>query len=155
MIPFATISELIGIGYLIPSGREKTYTTVILLTAVVNVLLNIGFIFALGSIGAAVATAISEVLKNCLLLYFVRNEFSFKELFRPLIKKFIAALVMFAFIFPMSLLAGSSILQLIVIIFVGIILFFTTEWLLKDKEFAILCKYCFNFVKNLFKRKHE
>ena len=156
LIPLISITEMIGVAYLIPSGREKIFTRIILVCSLLNVVLNVGFIYMFGAFGAAIGTAISELAKAIIAIFVVRKELKFKEILKKLTKKIISTGVMIGFVLPMSILSTGSTLSLIAIILSGVIVFFVTEYLLQDEEFLIMARFCLNpFVKLIKKKKHE
>ena len=155
LIPLISITEMIGTAYLIPSGREKLFTRIILISAGVNIALNFLFIWLMGAIGAAIGTIVSELVKATMLLVLIRKELKFKELIISLTKKIASTVVMLMFVLPMSILSNGSTISLIAIVLAGIILFFGVEYILQDKEFINMALYCIRPVLKLFKKKQN
>ncbi|AIC96097.1 flippase [Shouchella lehensis] len=67
------------VGYLLMmSGHEKFYRNNVIISAVLNVLLNLTLIPFLGINGAALSTSISLIVKNILAVLYVRKKISIK-----------------------------------------------------------------------------
>lgn len=94
IIVFIAISNVIGIQYLIALRRQREYTISVIVGALVNIVANLVLIKGFGAFGAAIATVISECMVMITQLYFVRNEFLIKQMFRYLWKYLLASGVM-------------------------------------------------------------
>ena len=88
------IGNVLGTQYLIPTKRQKEYTISVLCGIGVNFILNIILITRYASIGASVATVISELIVIAVQYLFVRNVISIRELLKIAWKYFVAALIM-------------------------------------------------------------
>ena len=66
-------SNVIGTQYLLPVNRVKEFTNSVLLGAIVNIILNIPFIYLWGLKGAMMATVISEFAVTFYQLYKVEK----------------------------------------------------------------------------------
>ena len=137
LIPLISINEMIGTAYLIPSGKEKIFTRIILICALVNIALNFLFVYFFGAIGAAISTAISEGCKTVILLWYVRKEIDLLSMLKRMTKKIIAVAIMFAIVFPMSYISTGTILSLIAIVVSGIVVFFGVEFSINIKNLTI------------------
>ncbi len=76
------VNAIIGnVGYiLMMTGKEKAFQNVIIVTTILNIVLNYFFIPIYGIEGAAIATSVSVVLTNILLLILVRYYYKFYTL---------------------------------------------------------------------------
>ena len=90
-----SLSNVIGIQYLLPTKKEKYYTISVITGAVINFILNYILIQKYQAIGAAIATVIAEFMVTAVQFYFVRKEFKFIEVLKLSTKYFMAGFVMF------------------------------------------------------------
>ena len=65
------IANIIGTQYLLPTKRQKEFTLSVLAGVVVNFILNYIFIHLWQSIGACIATVISQLVVDLMLLLIV------------------------------------------------------------------------------------
>ncbi len=155
LIPLITINEMLGTAYLIPSGREKIFTNIILICALINIALNFLFVYFFGALGAAISTAISELCKMVIIVWIVRKEFNFMEILKNSSKKIISTVLMLTFVLPMSIISVGSVISFVAIILSGIVIFFASEFVLQDKEFMVMANYCLKPIFKLFKIKKK
>ncbi len=80
MLVFMGVSNLIGTQLLISTRNEKTLLIVIIISVLINCLINFLLIPKYYSLGAAVATVVSEGVKTLIYLYLGRTYLSLKEL---------------------------------------------------------------------------
>lgn len=80
IILFIGLSNVTGTQYLLPTKRQKEYTTSVICGAVVNLIMNSLLIWKYGAIGAAVGTVLAEFTVMSVQLYFTRNDFKFKKM---------------------------------------------------------------------------
>lgn len=95
IVLFIAWSNVIGQQYLMPTGIMRVYTYSVVIGAIINLILNFLLIGPYQSTGTAIATVIAEFCVIVVQLYFVRNDFQIKILFRSLWKYLIAGLFMF------------------------------------------------------------
>lgn len=88
------ISNVIGVQYLLPVGRQKEYTTSVLIGTVVNFCLNIILIPRFFSIGAAFASIIAEFSVTVFQIIVVRENFNIYNNMKNFIKYLFASLIM-------------------------------------------------------------
>ena len=74
------LSNVTGTQYLLPTKRQKEFTTSVICGAVVNFILNSCLIWKYGAIGASIGTVIAELTVTIVQLYFVRNDFNIKKI---------------------------------------------------------------------------
>lgn len=136
-------------------GKEKYPTIATLCAAVVNIGLNYALIPIMGATGAAVATAICEVLVTAVLAFFAWR-YKFLSLKKVLISSWryiVAAAVMFVPIFFMQMYMGYSIWTFILITAVGVIVYFSMLLILKDRFFIGIAKNILGSVIGKLKHK--
>ncbi|WP_457664374.1 hypothetical protein, partial [Streptomyces brasiliscabiei] len=76
--------------------------------AIVNLMLNIPLIIYLGTVGASIATVLSEMSVTVYQLFTIHKQLNLHTLFSDLSKYLIAGLVMFLIVFKISLLTPTS-----------------------------------------------
>lgn len=134
---FSGFYEIFGSQILLVNGMEKYISISTWVAAIINVVLNCILIYFIGAIGAAIATAVCELV-NCLIVLFICYKYKFislKPLFKKSIKPLLAALVMFGVIFIIQYFWDYSILSFIVITLTGVFVYGIILLLLKD-DFA-------------------
>ena len=89
------IANVIGTQYLLPTKRQKEYTISIAIGVVANFILNYILITNYASIGASIATVLSQLIIDIIQLNYIRKEIDMKEMFKSSWKYLAAAIVMF------------------------------------------------------------
>ena len=134
------LSNVFGIQYLLPIKQDKKYIIAIVAGCFVNLVLNIPLIFALESYGAAIASVISEVVVNFVMLIYIRKIINVKLILKQTRRYIVTGLGMFAVCYPLSIYLTSSILNTFLIVVVGAVFYGVALLILRD-DFAI------NFLK--------
>lgn len=88
-------SNVIGQQYLLPTNKIKVYTGSVVSGAIVNLILNLPFIYLWGLHGAVFATVCSEIVVTGYQMWHVRNILSLKKMFINVPKYVLAGLIMF------------------------------------------------------------
>lgn len=144
------MNNILGLQYLIPMGKDKQFTMSVVTGAIMNFALNIVLIYFYGAFGAVIATIVAEALVTVVMFIFVRKELSLREIFKTIVKPMIATIVMVGAIIPLALKLESSIINTLIIVGVGMIVYGIMLLILKD-SFIVLG---INFIKaKLFKKK--
>ncbi len=126
-------SNVIGTQFLLPTGRQKQFTVSVCTGTIVNLICNFILIPKYLSYGAAVATVIAETSVTLVQIIATRNTFSFKHIFNIVYKYIISSLVMFVILILLSCFLKISILNSIVEILVGVLVYFLSLIILKDE----------------------
>ena len=91
------IANVVGNQYLLPSKKQKQYTIAVAIGLIVNFILNFILIKPLrDSIGASVATVISQLIVDGIQIYYVKNDINIWEMFIGAKNYLFASLIMFA-----------------------------------------------------------
>ena len=147
---FISLSNVIGIQYLLPTKKEKYYTISVIVGALVNLVLNYFLIKCYKSLGATIATVIAELIVTAIQFYFVRKEFKFTEIIKLSKNYFIASIVMFIIV---SLINQTDIfirsITIIIETGVGTIIYILMLYILKDPFFLSTYK---SLKKMIFKK---
>lgn len=88
-------SNVIGQQYLLPTNKIKIYTGSVVSGAIVNLILNLPFIYLWGLHGAVFATICSEIVVTGYQMWHIRNNLSLKKMFINVPKYALASLTMF------------------------------------------------------------
>ena len=89
------VANVIGTQYLLPTKRQREFTISITVGVIVNFILNYILISLLKSIGACIATVLSQLVVDAIQLYYVREDVSVNELLILSKKYFFASIIMF------------------------------------------------------------
>ncbi len=141
IIVFIALSNITGNQYLLSVKKEKYYSISVLVGAIVNFVLNYILIRCYKSYGAAIATVIAEISVTTVQLYYIRKDFSIKNIFRSFINYFISGIIMFAVCYFIDKFIDSRMISMIVQIGTGVIVYFGMLFLLKDKFLHELLDY--------------
>lgn len=86
MIPIIGISNVIGMQYLVPTGKETYLTRSVMIGSIVNVGFNAFLIPRFGALGAAIASVIAETCVPCIQAYTVHEVLNFKPIGRLFVR---------------------------------------------------------------------
>lgn len=141
-------SNVLGRQYMIPYKKENQYTLSIVVGSITNIILNLILIYHLNAVGAAIATIVAELGVTITMYLFLRKELSLKEIFKTALKPLLASLIMFITVYPITLHLSSSILNSILIIGLGCIVYGLAILILREKmTINILSKIKNKFIK--------
>ncbi len=138
------LSNVIGVQFIIPTGKDKLFMLSVVTGALVNLTLNIPLIYFYGAFGAAIATIVAECSVTALQLICVRKELDIKKILFGGIKNIVAGGAMFAAILPISLKLSSNVGYTFLIIIIGAAIYFMVLFILRDKFFIENTKRAFN-----------
>lgn len=142
IILFIGLGGIIGSQYLLPTQRQKQYTTAVIIGAITNVILNSILIKIIGAQGAAIATVFAEASCACVQIYFVRKEFDFKKILKKAIRYMLVSLLMMFFCMLIKLLINNwnNIYILAVQVVVGALTYIIMLLLSRDELLEIALK---------------
>lgn len=126
------LSNVTGIQYLLPTRRQKEYTTSVVCGAIVNLIINSCLIWKFGAIGASIATVIAELTVTSVQIFFTRNNFHWREIIKTAFNYVIASLAMFIFCLIIGRYIERNIISLIVQVIVGGCVYAGVLIILKD-----------------------
>ena len=126
------MSNVIGEQYLVALKREKEYTFSLIVSSIVNVILNIPFIIMWGALGAIISSIISETIKLVIGLFVIRKEFDLKKVLLMSRNYVVSGLLMFIIVKLISNLLVSSIINTFILFIVGVIVYIGMLFVLKD-----------------------
>ena len=127
------MANVIGTQYLLPIKRQKEYTITITLGLIINFFLNYILITYYDSVGASIATVISELIVVIAQLYVIRKDIKTKEVLKLSIPYIFASLIMFAITMIEGFVLETSTKTLIIQIISGGLVYVLMLWILKDE----------------------
>lgn len=131
-------SNVIGTQFLLPTGRQKQYTLSVCTGTVVNLIFNFLLIPHFLSYGAAIATVVAEMSVTLVQIVATREIFSYKYVLKIIYKYIIASVIMGAILLLVSNLLTVNIINTVVEIIVGFIIYLLILFFLKDKTLVSL-----------------
>ncbi|WP_461207115.1 oligosaccharide flippase family protein [Clostridium sp. DL1XJH146] len=138
IIPWGNI---IGVQLMIPMGKEKLVTISPVAGAITNIILNVILIQRFKAIGASIASVFAELIGMLITIFMMRKFLPFRSMFKGIHKNVVASLVMFVVIRVIGISIGIGFITTLVQIFVGIIVYLSIQYILKnDIVFEILQK---------------
>lgn len=133
VILFIAWSNVLGVQYLLPTGHNKEFTVSVTVGAIVNIILNVPLIILLGTSGAMIATVISEFSVTCYQIYVVKKELDLNKMMSETWKYLLSGTMMFIVILTMNLRLHFSMVQLIIQVVVGMLVYCGILWLTRPK----------------------
>ncbi len=109
MVLLMGMANVTGTQFLLPTKRQKEYTNSIVIGVIVNFILNYILITFYESIGAAIATVLSQLVVDIIQLMYIKENINFKELLRSTYKYLISSLVMFIICFGIKVVLSFNI----------------------------------------------
>ena len=149
------LNNVTGIQYLIQTGDEKIFTKSVIIGAVVNVIINYILIKLMGAAGAAISSAIAEIVILLIQINYLKNKINIKEMFVISWKCWISGIVMFVCIWTLSNILSASILNTIIEVAIGGIVYIAILMILKYKFLYDIINQFFNVIKNILKSRKE
>lgn len=111
MVLLMGLANVIGTQYLLPTKKQKEYTFSVTIGVIVNFILNYILITLYQSIGAAIATVLSQLVVDVLQYKHIRNNIKVRELLKLCYKYVISALVMFGVCFITKLIINTDLIS--------------------------------------------
>ncbi|KRL05747.1 polysaccharide biosynthesis C-terminal domain-containing protein [Liquorilactobacillus oeni] len=112
-------SNVIGQQYLLPTNQIKSYSTSVIMGAIVNIIANVPLIYLFGLQGAVFATVLSELAVTGYQLWKIRGQVKFRELFVNVPKYLIAGIIMFLAVFKVNSIQNFGILAILMQVLLG------------------------------------
>ena len=131
---FIGLSNVTGMQYFVPTGKQNVLTMTVIVGAVVNVIFNLILIPFFASIGAAIASIVAEFCVTLAGFIYVKKtkQYPLKQVLTCSWKYLIAGIVMAGIVFLIKWFIPVAIWSLIVLIAVGAITYFLVLLILKD-----------------------
>lgn len=131
--------------YLVPSGRRAESALAVCIGSVTNLVLNIILVYLWQSIGAAIATLITECIVAGLMIYMSRKMINWHMIFSVGSKYILISFIMFFCVHMCGYFIDSNFICIIIQIIIGVMFYGCTLLLMRDQ---LICD-----LLNSFKRK--
>ena len=147
---FIGLSNVIGTQYLLPTKRQKAYTTSVVCGAMLNFTINMLLIKQLGALGASIGTIIAEITVAGIQIFCIRKEFNLKEIVICSKHYVISGIMMFGLLYIIGKLPiDNEPVIMIAQIIIGIVIYGTVLILQKDEiVMELLEKVKYHFTKS-------
>ena len=151
------LSNVTGVQYLIPIGKQNILTLTVVIGAVVNFILNLILIRYFSSVGAAIASITAELCVTAAGFIYIKKtkRFALKPIFTSSWKYWIAGAVMFGVLWPVKTFLPITVWALILLIFIGIAVYFVSLLILRDKFLLEVLSKGVNMILKPFKKKNQ
>ncbi len=138
------ISNVTGVQYLLPTKRQRQYTTSVVMGAIVNFIANMLLISKFGAIGASIGTVLAEGTVTGIQIFFTRKDFQWKNILKCGIHYLVLSIVFFVPCIMLKFFINDNILLITLQIIVGIVIYSVLLLLSKDKMIVEIL----NIIKN-------
>lgn len=135
------LNGITGIQYLIQIGKQNIFTISVTIGAIINVIFNAILIPFWGGVGAAIASVIAELSILIYQLKYFKEQYTILEMLKVSVKCFIAGIVMFGVVAIVANYLPVSIINTIIEIAIGGIVYVGILTLLK-----------YQFLKDILKK---
>lgn len=146
---FSLIACLYGTGVLIPYKEERYFLFATIISAIVNVVLNLYFIPLFEQTAAAFTTLLSEIIIFCFCAYRSKqyvNHFSFTKM----IPIFIGCVAIILYCFLIKFLQMSILYEVIICVIGSIIIYSIIEIILKNENYIFIVSWGLNLIKKFY-----
>ena len=133
IILFIGLASVVGIEYLLPTKKQREYTTSVLCGAACNVILNLIFIPMFKARGAAIGTIGAEMTVTLTQIWFVRKELDLMFIVKSSLKYVLASIIMFIILNIIAIPGLNHFCTVIMQLIVGIIVYFGVLFVIKDE----------------------
>jgi len=133
MLILMGIENVIGTQYLLPTKRQKEYTIAVVSGVIANLILNFIFINLWSSVGASIATVLSQLVVDSVQIYYVRNDINWKPIIRIAVRYLVASIIMYGVCQIIKLIVNTGMITIILQGIVGVVAYGGILILLKDK----------------------
>ena len=141
------ISGITGTQYLVQIGKQKEFTMSVTLGAITNVIFNIILIHFFRGVGAAIASVIAETIIAIVQLKYFKDQFSIFEILKLGIKCLISGVIMFIVVKLLVGILPVSIINTMVEVIVGAIIYVVMLIILRYKFFYDLVNQVYSGLK--------
>lgn len=147
------LSGITGIQYLVQIGKQKEFTISVTAGAIINVIINAILIRFWGGMGAAIASVIAEISILAIQLIYIKDEISIWEILKLSIKCIISGITMFIVVKILANYMSVSILNTIIEVIVGGIVYITMLIILRYQFFIDLYNQIIGGIKAKYRKE--
>ena len=145
-------SNVMGMQYMIPTGRTNQFTISVIVGAIINLALNLVLIRHLHSMGTAIATVFAEVAVTATQMYFLRDNIKISILYPDIVKYLFSSLIMFIPVMLIGYFFKSTPKTTFTQIITGVITYIVVLFLLKSDINNFIFNRLFSKVYKKFSR---
>lgn len=145
------LNGVTGVQYLVQIGKQNIFTLSVTIGAIVNIIFNLILIRIWGGVGATIASVIAEVVILMIQLRYFKEQFTLIEILKLSIKCFISGIAMFIVVKFIANNMTISILNTIIQITVGGIIYIIMLIILKYQFLRDLFGQIFGGIKDKLK----
>ncbi len=146
------ISNITGNQFMVPTKRQSVFTVSILTGAALNFILNLIMIPHLQSVGAIIASAVSEIWIAGVQLFFVRKELSVGGILKNGVRYLISAAVMLAVVMAEGSFLPQTVFGTLCMVITGAAIYAVMLLILKDSMFLDYSGMVINRIRLIIKR---
>lgn len=130
-------NNVLGIQYLLPSGKDSYYTFTVSAGAGINLIMNIILIPLIYSYGAALATVLAEFLILVLQCILIRKEMSVWRMTKSVLVYLFCGAIMFGVVYSLyyTILTAPKIINSVILVVIGAAVYFVLLIMLRDRFF--------------------
>lgn len=127
------MANVIGTQYLLPTKKQKLYTIAIVAGLIVNFILNYVLIKLYYSLGASIATIVSELIVVAVEFYVIRKDISIKEVLKLSENYLLSGIVMLITCVLIQIALGANTTTMVIQIIAGVLVYGLMLVALKDE----------------------
>ncbi len=120
---FIGMSNVIGVQYLLPTKRQKEYTTSVIIGACINFVVNLILIRRFAAVGAAIGTVVAEAMVTLMQMIFVRKDLKIIHIFKIALHYVLPTLIMTVCCFLIKRQVGTSAKAVVLIAGFGVFVY--------------------------------
>ena len=143
------MANVIGTQYLLPTKRQREYTISIVIGLIINFILNYIFIHLYNSIGASIATVLSELVVVAVQFKIIKNDVRAKDIIKLSYTYLFSGVIMLGASMSIKILLGPSLKTMVIQIIVAILVYVGMLWCLQDEYLSLF----FNKAKSILLKK--
>jgi O-antigen/teichoic acid export membrane protein len=125
-------ANIIGIQYLVATNQESKYTFSIILSAIINIIMNLLLIKSHGALGAVISLVCAEFFGIIMQMILVRHQLNIKRMLMSTIKYFIGSIIMSIFVISVGKYINEGFISNIIQVIIGILVYVFIMHILND-----------------------
>ncbi len=149
MILLMGVANVLGNQYLLPTGRQKEYTISVGVGVIANLILNYIFISLWESVGACIASVISQLIVDYMQFRQLKNDVKFYKVIKLSYKYLFASIIMFIACSLTKLIVNTGIASIILQVGVGAIVYAFILIRLKDEYLYMILRKIYEKTQNI------
>lgn len=134
------ISNVIGNQYLLPTKRQRAYTVSVVIGVIVNFILNYILIKLWASVGACIASVLSQIVVDFIQFQYIKRQINIKSIIKISYKYLFASIIMLMACSFTKLFVSVGIVSIIIQLIVGIFVYGTILIVLRDENLYMVLR---------------